>query len=133
MRVDSRMLDMPRDVLSGTDVGNAGTRQVHTTSEPEGGNTAPIRFSTVSVSSTPSQATVPEPIDVKEAVEKLNKYVQSQQKHVNFSIDEATHSTVIKVYKTETGELIKQFPPEEILAMAAYLRQSIGWMIDTKV
>ena len=133
MRVDSRILDMPRDVLSGVDTGNAGGRQVQYTSEPEGGNTTPIRFDTISVSTTPSQATVPEPIDVKEAVEKLNKYVQSQQKHVNFSIDEATHSTVIKIFKTETGELIKQFPPEEILAMAAYIRQSIGWMIDTKV
>jgi flagellar protein FlaG len=133
MRVDSRILDMPRDVLSGVDTGNAGSRQVQYTSEPEGGTTTPRRFDTISVSTTPSQATVPEPIDVKEAVEKLNKYVQSQQKHVNFSIDEATHSTVIRVYKTETGELIKQFPPEEILAMAAYIRQSIGWMIDTKV
>ena len=133
MRVDSRILDMPRDVLSGVDTGNAGGRQVQHTSEPEGGNTTPIRFDTISVSTTPSQATVPEPIDVKEAVEKLNKYVQSQQKHVNFSIDEATHSTVIKIFKTETGELIKQFPPEEILAMAAYIRQSIGWIIDTKV
>ena len=133
MRVDSRVLDMPRDLLSGVGTGNAGSRQVQYTSEPEGGNTTPIRFDTTSVSNTPSQATVPEPIDVKEAVEKLNKYVQSQQKHVNFSIDEATHSTVIKIFKTETGELIKQFPPEEILAMAAYIRQSIGWMIDTKV
>ena len=133
MRVDSRILDMPRDVLSGVDTGNAGGRQVQHTSEPEGGNTTPIRFDTISVSTTPSQATVPEPIDVKEAVEKLNKYVQSQQKHVNFSIDEATHSTVIKIFKTETGELIKQFPPEEILAMAAYIRQSIGWIVDTKV
>jgi len=133
MRIDSRILDMPREMLQSTESGNAGGRQVQLTSEPEGGNTTPVRFEMYGVSDTPQRATVPKPTDVKEAVEKLNKFVQSQQKHVNFSIDEATHSTVIKVFKTETGELIKQFPPDEILAMAARIRQNIGWMVDNKV
>jgi flagellar protein FlaG len=133
MRIDSRILDIPRDVLKSIDTGNAGGRQVQHTSEPEGGNTAPVRHDTFGVSNTPSRVTVPKPTDVKEAVEKLNRFVQSQQKHVNFSVDEATHSTVIKVFKTETGELIKQFPPEEILAMAARIRQNIGWLVDSKV
>lgn len=117
-----------------TDAGNGAGRQVLVTSEPGGLNTAQTRSDTVLSTSTESSlATIQKPIDVKEAVEKLNSYVQSQKKSVNFSIDEATNSTVIKVFKSETGELIKQFPPEEILSMAARLRQSIGWMIDSKV
>jgi len=124
---------MTREALPGVETGNAGGRQVYNASEPEGGNTTPVRFDTVSVSNKPSQATVQKPIDVSEAVERLKKYVQSQQKHVNISIDEATHSTVIKVFKTETGELIRQYPPEEILAMAARIQQSIGWMYDNKM
>ena len=40
MRIDSRILDIPREVLKSIDTGNAGGRQVQHTSEPEGGNTA---------------------------------------------------------------------------------------------
>jgi flagellar protein FlaG len=133
MRIDSRILDIPREVLKSIDTGSTGGRQVQHTSEPEGGNTAAVRFDMYGVSKTPSRATVPKPTDVREAVEKLNDFVHSQQKHVNFSVDEATHSTVIKIFKTETGELIKQFPPEEILAMAARIRQNIGWLIDSRI
>ncbi len=70
--------------------------------------------------------------DVKGAVEKLNKIVQSQRTDVSFSVDEDAHATVIKFFKTETGELIKQFPPEEILAMKAKISKSVGWLIDSK-
>ena len=133
MRIDSRILDMPREVLKSAETGNAGGRPVQHTSEPDGGNTMPNRQISYGDSFTSLRDTVPKPADVKQAVEKLNQIVHSQQKHVNFSIDEATQSTVIKVFKTDTGELIKQFPPEQILAMAARIRQSIGWMVDSKV
>ena len=70
--------------------------------------------------------------DFKKAVEVLSKLVRSQQRDVTFSVDEEADATVIKVIKTETGELIKQFPPEEILAMIARLRKNIGWLVDKK-
>jgi len=132
MRIESTIPDMPREMLTSVESGSAGGRQVQNASKPEGGITTPTRPDTVSMSAGSLQTTVPKPIDVKEAVEKLNKYVQSQQKYINFSIDETTQSTVIKIYKTETGELIKQFPPEEILSMAAHISQSIGWLVDSK-
>ena len=58
--------------------------------------------------------------------------VRSQQTDVTFSVNEEADTTVIKVTKTETGELIKQFPPEEILAMIVRLRKNIGWLVDKK-
>ena len=39
---------------------------------------------------------------------------------LKFSIDETTRVNVIQVYDIETGELIRQMPPEEALA---FLRQ----------
>ena len=133
MRIESQIA-ASQDVLQSTETGAAG-RQVLLASEPDGSTTGQTRSDTVRISKEPSLATMQnqKPIDVKEAVEKLNKYVQSQKKYVNFAVDEATNTTVIKVYKTETGELIRQFPPEEILSMAARIRQSIGWMYDAKV
>ena len=37
---------------------------------------------------------------------------------VNFTQDDGSERTVIKVYDTDNNELIKQFPSEEILAIA---------------
>ena len=132
MRIEGRIPEITRERQISTDAGTAASRQVQNTSEPEGRESNTTRFDTVSVGVQTSIATVQKPIDVKEAVEKLNKFVQSQKKYVNFSVDEATHSTVIRIFKTETGELIKQVPPEEVLAMAARIRQSVGWLVDSK-
>jgi flagellar protein FlaG len=72
-------------------------------------------------------------IDVEKAVEKLNKLARSQQRDVNFSVDRDAHATVIKVFKTETGELIKQFPSEEILSLRAEIRNNTGLVFDSKL
>ena len=134
MRIESHIAVTSRDVLKGTDTDTAAGRQVLSTSEPDDNTTGQTRSDTVSVSNETSFATVQNQAlaDVHEAVEKLNEYVQSQEKSVNFSVDETTNATVIKVYKTETGELVRQFPPEEILSMAAHISQSIGLMYDNK-
>ena len=133
MRIESGIPETSRVIQVKTDASTAASLKVQNTSEPEGGKSQATRFDTISVGDQPNVATVQKPVDVKEAIEKLNKFVQSQKKYVNFSVDEATHSTVIKIFKTETGELIKQFPAEEILAMAAKIRESIGWLYDSKV
>jgi flagellar protein FlaG len=72
-------------------------------------------------------------INVTESVEKLNELVQSQQTNVSFSVDKDTGTTVIKVFDTETGDLIKQFPPEQIVAMKEKLTNSLGSFYDTTV
>ena len=74
-----------------------------------------------------------DPIDVHKAAEKLNSLARSQQRNVSFSVDNEAETTVIKITKTETGELIRQIPSEEILALRVKLRNNIGWLIDSKV
>lgn len=73
------------------------------------------------------------PIDVHKAVEKLNKMAEALMRDVSFSYDKDADTTVIKVFKRKTGELIKQFPSELILAMKAKFRKNTGWFIDHKV
>ena len=135
MRIESGLTDGAREAQLRESSGAAVSRQVQNTSKSEDGlsqKPQATRFEIKGVGVEPSKTTVQKPIDVEEAIEKLNKYVQSQKKYVNFSVDERTDSTVIRFFKTETGELIKQFPPEEILAMAAKIRESIGWIVDNK-
>jgi len=134
MNIESRLPDITRVVQTSMDTGTVENRRVRNTSRPDKNLDQKFlvtHFETSNVDKQPN--TESKAIDVKEAVEKINEFVQSQQKYVNFSIDEATNSTVIKVFKTQTGELLKQYPVEEILALAAKLQKNIGWLVDSMV
>lgn len=131
--MESRVTDINRSMPVGADAIAAARRQVPHTSEPAIQNAQATPSDAAFQTAQPSVVRIQQPIDVKEAVEKLNSYVQAQRKDVHFSVDEESKATVIKFFKSDTGELIKQFPPEEILAMIASVRKQIGWLYDGKV
>jgi flagellar protein FlaG len=58
---------------------------------------------------------------VKDAVSKLNDYVQSTERTLDFKMDEDSGKTVIKVYDTLSAELIRQIPNELALELAQNL------------
>lgn len=62
-------------------------------------------------------------VEVRQAVSKINEIVQSVQRDLSFNMDEDSGKTVIKVVDTESGELIRQIPSEEVLAIASQLRE----------
>ena len=136
MNIESRLPDIARDTQLSINAGAVEGRQVRNASKPEENleqKPQASRFNSSNVDERPNTLkTVINTVDIKEAVEKINEFVHSQQKYINFSVDKETNSTVIKIFKTETGELLKQIPPEEILAVAAKLRKNIGWFIDSK-
>jgi len=60
--------------------------------------------------------------EVREAVSQINEFVQRVQRDLSFNMDEASGRTVIKVIDRESGDLIRQIPSEEVLAIASHLR-----------
>jgi flagellar protein FlaG len=58
---------------------------------------------------------------VKDAVSKLNDYVQSTERTLDFQMDEDSGKTVIRVYDTLSAELIRQIPNELALELAQNL------------
>jgi flagellar protein FlaG len=59
---------------------------------------------------------------ISEAVSKINEIVQSIQRDLSFNLDEDSGQTIIRVVDSESGELIRQIPSEEALAIANQLR-----------
>jgi flagellar protein FlaG len=59
--------------------------------------------------------------DVLGAVKNLKDFVQNTHRELNFSIDEQTGYTVVKVIDRETKEVIRQIPAEEVLAVARHI------------
>lgn len=61
---------------------------------------------------------------VEAAVARLNAYVQDIQRDLHFSVDDNTGRTIIKVVDSQSEEVIRQIPPEEVLALARYLESA---------
>jgi len=62
-------------------------------------------------------------VELQEAVGQINDYVQTVQRDLAFSIDEGSGKTIIKVIDSESGEVVRQLPDEQVLAMASYIRE----------
>ena len=60
---------------------------------------------------------------VENAVSKLNEYVQSTARTLNFQVDDESGKTVIKVYDRESEQLISQIPNELVLELARRLNE----------
>jgi len=60
---------------------------------------------------------------VSDTVDDLNQVVQNIQRQLEFSVDEESGKTIVRVMDSQTGDLIRQLPPEELLALSRYLKE----------
>ena len=63
---------------------------------------------------------------VSDAANVLNEFAGSIQTNLNFSVDEDSGRSVITVTDTQTGDIIRQIPAKEVLAVANLIRESAG-------
>jgi len=64
-------------------------------------------------------------LDIEAAVTDINEYTQNLQRSLKFSVSEESGRTIIQVYNTETKELIRQIPHEELATISEALQQGI--------
>ena len=67
------------------------------------------------------------------SVSRLNEFVQSVQRDLEFSIDELSGETVIKVMDSQTEEIIRQIPSEEVLALSRNIETLKGVLFSAEV
>lgn len=73
---------------------------------------------------------VPAPAQVRQAVQMINKAMQTFSRNLEFSVDDAAvGKTVVKVMDKETGEMVRQIPSEETLNIARALDRLQGLLI----
>jgi flagellar protein FlaG len=83
----------------------------------------------ISTSNVNSKKAEKDTLELEEAIEVVADFMKLSTQSVNFQKDETTDITVIKVFDTESKDLIKQFPSEEVINIAhkiLELRQDIG-------
>jgi flagellar protein FlaG len=72
---------------------------------------APVDQSLGAVKSAPS------PDQLQHMVDKANKAMDKVSSNLEFTVDNATNKTVIKVTESQSGKVIMQFPSEEMLSI----------------
>lgn len=70
--------------------------------------------------------------DVANAVKATNEFVGSINDALQFSIDDDTGKTIVKVIDSNTQEVIKQIPSEEMIAIAKALDKLKGLLLQQK-
>lgn len=66
-------------------------------------------------------ASAPE-TEIESAVAEVSEFVQSQRRNLDFTFNEGANRAVVQVTDTDTGELIRQIPSEEVLALSEKIR-----------
>tara|TARA_R110001592_G_scaffold287609_1_gene556459 strand:- start:2267 stop:2641 length:375 start_codon:yes stop_codon:yes gene_type:complete len=62
--------------------------------------------------------------DVENAVTKLNDFVQTVQRNLQFNLDDASGKTIITVVDKQTSEVVRQIPDDVAIKLAQDLQQS---------
>jgi len=66
-----------------------------------------------------------------EAVKQLEQIVQAFDRNLKFKIHDGTQSVMVQVLNSETNEVIREFPSEQILDMVSmFQKQLSGLFVD---
>jgi len=68
--------------------------------------------------------------EIDRAVLKVNEYLEAAGRGLRFSFDDSSGRTVVQVVDTETDDVIKQIPSEEMLTVIRNIRDITGNIID---
>lgn len=72
-------------------------------------------------------------VQLEKVAEQLQVFMDKMNRGLQFSVDQDSGRDVIKVLDKKSGELIKQYPTEEVLSLVAKLSEATGSFIDSKV
>lgn len=69
---------------------------------------------------------------IKERVENANKMTSRMNTTVRYRIHEASKLVTVKVMDKETGQVIREIPPQKFLDMMVALQDQVGFIINEK-
>lgn len=67
---------------------------------------------------------------VTDAIRSMKEYTGWGNFSINFEVDKDTQVMVVKIVDRETGETIRQMPPEELLKLKLHMQEVLGLIFD---
>ena len=105
-----------------------------TPSEPNAGREAavappPAANPAVQPASTTAQSNIDA---AKQIARQINDFLESSSSDVQFSVDSESDQVVVRVVDTQTKQVLRQMPSEEMLAISKSLDRMSGLLIQQK-
>ena len=73
------------------------------------------------------------PQQLEKVAQQLQEFVGEMNRGLEFSVDTDSGRDVIKVIDKSSGDLVKQYPSEEVLSLVAKLSDMVGGLVDIKI
>lgn len=67
------------------------------------------------------------------AISDLQDSMETLNRKINFDVDQASGRFHVKVIDTKTDKVIREIPPEQVLKIAARMKELIGLLFDETV
>jgi flagellar protein FlaG len=71
-------------------------------------------------------------IDVEQARASIERFARSMKRELEFAVDKESGRTIITVRNQETGEVIRQIPSDEVIALARKYAEGQPVLLDSK-
>ena len=69
-------------------------------------------------------------IDISEAIERVAGTAQLFNRKIHLEVENDTHEVIVKIVDSETKEVIRQLPPEEMVKLSKNAKDLKGLLID---
>jgi flagellar protein FlaG len=96
-------------------------------------NTARIEEQSKSNASEASKTPAMTPKQLEKVAQQLQDFMGEMNRSLEFLVDKDSGRDVIKVLDKSTGDLVKQYPSEEVLGIISKLSNATGNLIDTEI
>ncbi len=70
---------------------------------------------------------------VEASAEKLNDIMSAFDKDLHFQVHEETDRTYVQVLNRKTEEVLREYPPRELLDLVARIHDALGMILDVEV
>lgn len=96
----------------------------------QGSSAAPAAALPAQAQAQPAQTSPTEQsASLKQALKEIETAVQAKANNLQFSVDDSTGKTIVRVIDSSTGDTIRQFPSEEALAIARDIERMQGLLV----
>jgi len=63
----------------------------------------------------------------------INEQLKSLNSSIQFSVDDKANEVIVRIVDRDTGEVIRQIPPESIVRLRESLKEMSGLFVEKKV
>jgi uncharacterized FlaG/YvyC family protein len=71
--------------------------------------------------------------EIHKDLEMINEQLKSSNSSLQFSIDDKTNDVIVRIVDRDSGEVIRQIPPESIVKLRDSMKDMSGLFVEKKV